>query len=253
MMLHAGTLRLAIGAGIAAAGIAAALIGGAPAIAASTGNAGGGQDISGVVLSAPGAGSQTSASKLALVNSLTDSITSAAKTDAVTPLAVTYNNLTVVGQVQQQSEWCVPASGRMTLSAFGVTVTQTTLAGLMKTGSGGTDLANAPAALNKYEKTNIYHFDTSTTSAANLFARVKTDVTQFGAPIIPAIQGSHLPLWKANGYTGNHAITLYGYGSDNSSISYDDPIDVPAMYGKHATSSANIWAGMKAIQNSMTW
>jgi len=52
--------------------------------------------------------------------------------------AVTYTTVSVTGQMQVEASWCVPASARMTLSAFGVIKTQTTLANLLGTTSAGT-------------------------------------------------------------------------------------------------------------------
>ncbi len=48
--------------------------------------------------------------------------------------------------------------------------------------------------------------------------------------------------------TREHAIALYGSGSDNYSISsMPDPIDQSAMYGKHSTNVSHIYQGTKDL------
>jgi hypothetical protein len=46
---------------------------------------------------------------------------------------------------------------------------------------------------------------------------------------------------------------LYGYGSDNSSIEYFDPLDANPMYGEHIASKTAIYTGLTDEQNDLVW
>ena len=107
----------------------------------------------------------------------------AATACSVMPATVSSTSLSITLQMQQKSEWCVPASSRATLSAF----------------------LSAPP--------------------------------------------SQTSLAKAEGTsdTREHAIALYGYGSDKCSIQYAHPIDQSAMYGKHSTNVSHIYQGTKDL------
>ncbi|MEV7384806.1 MULTISPECIES: C39 family peptidase [unclassified Streptomyces] len=166
---------------------------------------------------------------------------------------VTYKTVSLTGQMQQTSYWCVPASSRATLTAFGVTKYQSELAPLLGTTSSGTKMSKVPAVLNKYQSDNSYVLNSNTDSAKLLFARVQVDVKNWGAPLIAAIQGGDLPIWSAEGYYGYHAIVLYGYASNNAWIQYDDPVDVDALYGRHVTNRSYIYAGLKDEQDYLVW
>lgn len=105
--------------------------------------------------------------------------------------------------------------------------------------------------MNAYQSRNIYHDSKSTDSAKNLFARVQVDVDyQWKAPLIPLVQAHSLPNWSSAGYHGWHFISLYGYGSDGTSIKYFDPIDDNALYGRHVVNRKYVWAGMNAKYGS---
>ncbi|WP_043682498.1 C39 family peptidase [Streptomyces xylophagus] len=166
---------------------------------------------------------------------------------------VSYTSVTITGQQQQTSYWCVPASSRATLTAFGVTKYQSELAPLLGTTSSGTKMSKVPAVLNSLESSNKYVLNSNTDSAKLLFARVQVNVKNWGAPLIAAIQGNDLPLWSAEGYYGYHAVVLYGYASNNAWIQYDDPIDVDALYGRHVTNRSYLYAGLKDEQDYLVW
>jgi hypothetical protein len=173
---------------------------------------------------------------------------------SIAAATVTYTTLSVTGQMQQKSYWCGPASVRMALSVFGVTQSQTTLAGDLGTTSSGTYASNMPAVLNRYQSSNAYADSKTTSSSTDLFGRVKLNVSSYRAPLIPLVEGGDLPLWAANGYTGHHFVTLYGYASNDAWIQYDDPINVDAMYGKHVTNKSYLYSGMTdGVDDELVW
>jgi hypothetical protein len=167
--------------------------------------------------------------------------------------AVTYTSISITGQMQQEAAWCVPASVRASLTAFGVTQYQSSLAPKLGTTSSGTKMSAIAPVLNTYESRNSYVLNSNTSSSAQLLARVKVDTDDYKAPIIAGIQGGDLPLWVANGYTGYHAVALYGYASNNAWIQYDDPIDIDAMYGRQVTNKSFLFSGLQDEQNYIVW
>lgn len=170
--------------------------------------------------------------------------------DPLTAARTTYTTLDITTQMQQKAYWCGPAAGRAALTAFGVTKSQSTLAGAMHTNSGGTYAHNIPIVLNHSQGKNPYVDNRITSSAKFLFGQVKTDVHKYKAPLIPLVQGHSLPLWTSNGYHGLHFITLYGYGSDGVSIKYFDPADANELYGRHVVNRKYVYAAMNAQYGS---
>ncbi|MFJ3308985.1 C39 family peptidase [Streptomyces sp. NPDC086549] len=180
--------------------------------------------------------------------------------DAAVAASTTFKTLSITTQMQQKAYWCGPAAGRATLTAFGVTKSQSTLASDMKTNSNGTYASKIPAVLRNYESRNPYLDTTGTSSAKNLFARLKTDVNTYKAPMIPLVEGYALPLWKRNGFHGMHFITLYGYGSDGVTIKYFDPVDENSLYGRHTVNRKDVYTAMNAsytgdgkADNELVW
>jgi hypothetical protein len=173
--------------------------------------------------------------------------------DSGATAAVTYKTLTITTQMQQRSYWCGPAAGRATLTAFGVTKTQGSMATSMRTTVGGTAASRIYSVLNTYQSRNHYYDDKGTATAKYLFARVKTDIGgSYKAPLIPLVQGHSLPIWTSNGYHGLHFISLYGYGSDGVSIKYFDPADADVLYGRHVVNRKYVYAAMNAKFGSDT-
>ena len=75
-----------------------------------------------------------------------------------------------------------------------------------------------------------------------------SDVVPHFSPAPP----SQTSLAKAEGTsdTREHAIALYGYGSDKCSIQYAHPIDQSAMYGKHSTERVAYLPGHRGLRYS---
>ncbi|WP_132799873.1 C39 family peptidase [Streptomyces aquilus] len=200
--------------------------------------------------------------KLAVIEASLPDDDDATTTDASgATAAVSYNTIGITTQMQQKHYWCGPAAGRAALTAFSVTKAQSTLATKMHTDSDGTYASKIPAALNAYQSRNGYKDSKNTSSAKDLFARVKINVDGgWKAPLIPLVQGHSLPIWSSNGYHGLHFITLYGYGSDGVSLKYFDPVDANALYGRHAVNRKYVWAAMNAnyggdgkADNELVW
>lgn len=158
-------------------------------------------------------------------------------------------------QIQQYNEWCVPASVRTTLSAFGSLPSQSTLANQMGTSmTNGTDITHAPPIMNGYESRNNYVANTNTSGAADLFSRVQVDINSpYDAPLIPGIQASFLPIWQLYGKRGAHAVVLFGYYSDGATVNYWDPINDSRMNGRLTTNVSNIAIGMYQDGNYLVW
>jgi hypothetical protein len=212
-------------------------------------SASGATDLSGVLLDDT-SGGQLSGAKAQSVATEEKAIAAedAATASSVMPATVSYTSLSITLQMQQKSEWCVPTSSRATLSAFlSAPPSQTSLAKAEGTSdTRGTYVSLIPPVLNAYQSKNVYTWYKGTQSAKDLFGLLRANVKSYRSPIIPAMQAGDLPLWEEYGYTGNH-VALYGYGSDNSSIQYADPIDQSAMYGKHSTNVSHIYQGTKDL------
>jgi hypothetical protein len=132
----------------------------------------------------------------------------------------------VSGQRQQQTNWCVPASVATLFTSYSMCcITQATLASEMKTNSSGTFFSNAPPALNKRQNYN-YYWNDAVASGADILQRVTLDVWNYGSDAILPGQGSWLPWWYQNNYSGLHAFVLYGYYTQSGGGFYTwDPLN----------------------------
>jgi hypothetical protein len=254
VMRHVAITRIALVSAVALVFASTAVS--APAVATNPPPTGGAVS-NGIAPAPPGTVSHTDPTKAALVKALTPSILAAQNksnaSGSLAAAAVTYHNLSISLQEQQTTYWCAPAASRAVLTAFGVYATQSNLATLMGTTPVGTNMANVPPVLNNFQSENVYDYDTSTDSASQSFARVSVDVEYYEAALEPALQGSYLPLWNKNNLRGTHAIVLYGYGSDGSSISIGDPIDNSKAEGYHTATSTQIYDGMKSVADALVW
>jgi hypothetical protein len=178
------------------------------------------------------------------------------RTAGFSPASVTFTKVSVSGQMQQFLNWCVPTSSQTTLTGFGVSKSQTVLAHLEGTAPSGTAMSKVSPVLNSYETRNHYILSNDTSSASNLFVRAQVNISpsySWRAPLIPGMEGNALPLWKSAGMSGYHAITIYGYGSDGSSLQYADPINDTRAYGLHVASSTDIYRGMQDIYDDLIY
>lgn len=151
---------------------------------------------------------------------------------------------TLTYQNQQTSYYCVPASSRVTESAFGYLQSQQAWAAMEQTQSSGTPIGNIPGPLNTFESRNHYVDSTTTDSASDLWSRADLNVASYRAPLIPGIQGHDLPLWSQYGLWGSHAITLIGVYDDDVNIQYWDPLNDSRVNGRELTTDGNIYQGM---------
>jgi hypothetical protein len=136
--------------------------------------------------------------------------------------------LKVHGQYQTTDYYCVPASSAMSLSTFGVKVSQFTLAKKMKTTVKGTGGSNASRVMDDY--IHPRRFDDKLVGdvarhPAVLMERVAYDVgTLHRAPVIQ-VWMEQLP-WnkgKVKGKAIGHAIIAYGYNRQAGTITVFDP------------------------------
>lgn len=176
-----------------------------------------------------------------------------ASTSLLAAASITYTSVDVTGQMQINNYYCVPASARMILSSFGVKKTQSTLGGLLGTTTSGTAISALPGVLNDFQDDNYYVRLKNPVSSTDMFDRIKLDVKSASSPTATSMQAGYLPLWNDLGYTGNHAIVQYGYGSNDAFLMYDDPVNVTALYGKHITNKSFIYSGVKAVNGSLIW
>ncbi|MGP3932283.1 C39 family peptidase [Nonomuraea sp. KM88] len=133
------------------------------------------------------------------------------------------------GQYQQTNYYCVPASSSMSLSTFGVKVSQKTLAKKMKTtASGGTKGKYAIPVINTYLKSKGYKVTSTTDADGNalvLMDRVSTQVGELRKAPVLAVWMEQLP-WnkgKVKGSKVGHAIIAYGYDKLANTITVYDP------------------------------
>ncbi|MBF8186667.1 C39 family peptidase [Nonomuraea sp. K274] len=137
--------------------------------------------------------------------------------------------LSLKGQRQSTNYYCVPASSSMSLSSFGIKVSQSTLAKKMKTtSSGGTKGANAVPVLNAYVKSKGYKYTIPTDADGNalvLMKRVSEDIGDLHRAPVIAVYMEQLP-WnkgKVKGTEVGHAIIAYGYNKLTGTITVYDP------------------------------
>lgn len=192
------------------------------------------------------------ASKLAALGRLNAQHSSSGSASSIQP-AYSAGSLTlsVVVQPQTTSYYCVPASSRVTLSAFISSLpSQDTLASQLGTTSSGTYMSNVPAVLNSYQSRNPYVF-TSATSLTDLQDRIQVDIQLYTAPLQNQVQMGLLP-WYGGTLLGHHDIATYGYNYapnvSNANVydPWNDPragrktITTPALYNAGAPESYNL-------------
>ena len=185
----------------------------------------------------------------------TQSADAPATTDS-TALSSSHRTVSITGEKQQRPYWCVPASSRITLSALRSNPpTQTTLANRLHTTSDGTQMAFLPAALNAYQSKNHFIFTNTTPSSSNLVTRVRYDIDEQRSPLVPALQGSYLPAWRARGYSGYHAVVIYGWNVATKQPYYlnlYDPLNV-SWSGPYNVKASTVYSAMKAEHNELVW
>ncbi|MER6943209.1 C39 family peptidase [Nonomuraea sp. NPDC000554] len=153
-------------------------------------------------------------------------LAAAVKRDAaVAPLAY---KVAVQTQYQQTNYYCVPASSTMSLSTFGIKVSQSTLAKQMKTTRSGTDGRNATPVLNSYVRSRGYAYTMVTDVDGNptvLMNRVAQNVGGLHRAPTLAVWMERLP-WnkgKVKGTKVGHAVIAYGYDRLKGTITVFDP------------------------------
>ncbi|GAA3236360.1 C39 family peptidase [Nonomuraea helvata] len=157
----------------------------------------------------------------------TPSPTATARTQSlVAPLKY---QLSLKGQRQETNYFCVPASSSMSLSTFGVNVSQATLAKKMKTTpSHGTQRVNALPVVNSYVKSRGYTYTVPGDTDGNpalLMSRVADNVGQLHRAPLLGVWMEQLP-WnkgKVKGTKVGHAIIAYGYDRMAGTITVYDP------------------------------
>lgn len=177
----------------------------------------------------------------------------------VAPAAVPSSaRLTFKEQYQVTTYYCIPASGAMSLSTFGLTVGQKTLAKKMKTTTRGTKGADATPVLNAYAKPHGYTYTTVYDVAGHpstLLSRVAYDVGVLKKAPTIAVWMEKLP-WnkgKVKGSRIGHGIVAYGYDEKTGTITVFDPWK--ATGGIHTVSAASLsgtlqTAGMRYISKA---
>jgi hypothetical protein len=136
--------------------------------------------------------------------------------------------LTLRGQYQTTNYYCVPATTAMSLSTFGIKVSQDTLAKKMRTTVRGTGGDTAASVMDTYLHPRRYD-DRIVGDVVGrpkiLMQRVSYDVgTLRRAPIIQ-VWMERLP-WNRGRLTGRwigHAIIAYGYNQTADTITVFDP------------------------------
>ncbi|MEV1178354.1 C39 family peptidase [Nonomuraea sp. NPDC049784] len=137
--------------------------------------------------------------------------------------------LSLDGQRQQTNVYCVPASSSMSLSTFGIAVSQSTLAKKMKTAPPyGTEGVNAVPVINAYVKSSGYKYTMPTDADGNpavLMKRVSNNIGQLHRAPVLTVWMEQLP-WnkgKLKGTEIGHAIIAYGYDKAAGTITVYDP------------------------------
>ncbi|MEW1842363.1 C39 family peptidase [Nonomuraea angiospora] len=137
--------------------------------------------------------------------------------------------LNLKGQRQETNYFCVPASSSMSLSTFGVNVSQSTLAKQMKTtASAGTKGKDAIPVVNAYLKSRGYKVTSPTDADGNavvLMNRVSGNIGDLRRAPVLAVWMEQLP-WnkgKIKGTRVGHAIIAYGYDKTAGTVTVYDP------------------------------
>lgn len=131
----------------------------------------------------------------------------------------------------------------MSLSSFGVNVSQSTLAKKMKTTTSGTKGANAVPVINSYVKSRGYKYTIPTDADGNpgmLMKRVSENIGDLHRAPVIAVWMEKLP-WnkgKIKGTKVGHAIIAYGYDKLQGTITVYDPWKPTG--GTHTLSAATL-------------
>ncbi len=182
-----------------------------------------------------------------------------------TVAATVARSVRIRGEKQQCPAWCVPASSRMTLSALmSSPPNQPRLAGELRTtpcacdprrSACGTAMGNVPGVLNRHQSRNRFVFFQGTTSATHLVSLVRFDIDNQRSPLVPALQGSYLPAWRARGYSGYHALVIYGWNVATKQpyrLYVYDPLNV-SWSGAYNLPASTIYGAMRAEHNDLVW
>ncbi|GAA2168148.1 FG-GAP-like repeat-containing protein [Actinomadura napierensis] len=151
--------------------------------------------------------------------------------------------LSLKGQRQKTNMNCVPTSSSMSLSTFGVNVSQDTLAKQMGTSATkGTTGAQARPVLNSYAEPLGYSYgyaDVST--ASSMMTEVSYDVGVLKRAPTLGVWAEKLP-WnsKMTGTKVGHAIVLYGYDRSAGTITVYDPSSITG--GTHTIAASALAA-----------
>jgi hypothetical protein len=172
-------------------------------------------------------------------------------------LAVRSNTVRIRGEKQQRGNWCVPASSRITLSAvLAAPPTQATLAAQLGTPPrAGTPMNRVSPVLNRHQRRNWYILSTGTTDASHLLTRTRFDIDTKRSALIPAVEGGRLPAWSAHGFTGAHAIVIFGWNVATKQpyrLYLYDPLNV-RWSGTYNLTTAQVHAAMRAHANQLVW
>ena len=166
---------------------------------------------------------------------------------SATAAAPTSAKLSLTGQYQNTNYKCVPTSAAMSLSTFGVSVSQDTLATKMgTTAANGTSGNQALPVVNGYVDPLGYSYgfaDAST--ASSMMSQVSYDVGVLKRAPILGVWMEKLP-WNA-GMSGSkigHAIIAYGYDRTAGTITVWDPWK--ATGGAHTLTAASLAADMQS-------
>ncbi|MCO5968981.1 FG-GAP-like repeat-containing protein [Actinoallomurus soli] len=167
-------------------------------------------------------------------------------TTAAASTAPASAKLSLKGQYQDTNMNCVPTSSSMSLSTFGVSVSQDTLAKKMGTSATkGTTGTQARPVLNSYVDPLGYSYgfaDASTSSS--LMAKVSYDVGVLKRAPVLGVWMEKLP-WNSTmtGSKVGHAIVAYGYDRGKGTITVFDPWK--ATGGTHTIAASKLAADMQ--------
>ena len=173
------------------------------------------------------------------------SAASGARTPATAPAALAVPSsasVKIKAQYQKTGYYCVPASGAMSLSTFGIKVSQKTLAKKMGTTKNGTSGTKATPVLNKYVKSRGYSYTVVkdvNNSPSTLMKRVSYDIGVLKKAPTIAVWMEKLPWNKGtSGSRIGHAIVAYGYNKKKGTITVWDPWKKTG--GKHTISAKTL-------------
>ncbi|MEV4673289.1 MULTISPECIES: FG-GAP-like repeat-containing protein [Actinomadura] len=154
--------------------------------------------------------------------------------------------LPLTGRYQNTNYNCVPTSASMSLSTFGVSVSQETLAAKMgTTPADGTSGNQALPVMNGYVDPLGYSYGFSSASTAStMMEQVSYNVGVLKRAPVLGVWMEKLP-WNAgmSGSNVGHAIVAYGYDRDAGTITVWDPWK--STGGSHTITAAKLAADMQ--------